>query len=127
MKEDVRFEDFEYSGDNESSSAMGGGSQNQLFDESFMMFKGSTVGNFFDFLRTKQNLFIDIDYEKKIVKIYKYKQEFIQLTTGNIQIKGTLTNQSSFVSFFFSGFKNETFFRQKKVCLKPVYPFSQKK
>lgn len=96
----IKFEDFEYKSDEEgsSSSSSSAKSQNQLFDETAILFNGNTVGNFFDYLREKQNLFIDVDYEKKIVKIYKYKQEFVQLTTGNIQIKGTLTDSSTQVT-----------------------------
>jgi len=96
----IKFEDFEYKSEEEGSSSASGSSksQNQLFDETAILFNGNTVGNFFDYLREKQNLFIDVDYEKKIVKIYKYKQEFVQLTTGNVQIKGTLADGNTQVT-----------------------------
>lgn len=92
----IKFEDFEYKGGSTDMGASASSStQNQLFDDTAILFNGNTVGNFFEFLRNKLNIFIDVDYEKKIVNVYKYKQEFVQLTTGNIQIKGSVSGNNS--------------------------------
>lgn len=72
--------------------------RNKFFDNVMLMYKGGTVGNFFEYLQEKLNVFIDVDYENKIVNISKYKQEFFQLTTGNVQISGTLGNADTQVT-----------------------------
>lgn len=73
----VDFEDFEVQ------------KSNRLFDEVNIAFKGTNVQEFFDYLSQKLNVYINVDYDSKIVRIHKYTKQFFQITIDNKVITGT--------------------------------------
>lgn len=65
-------------------------SNNRLFEDVFISYKGTNIQEFFDYLEQKLNVFIGVDYDSKIIRIHKYEKQFFQLIIDNKKITGTL-------------------------------------
>lgn len=63
-----------------------GTNDNKIFKETYINYKGNTVSSFFKYLEDKLNIFIDINYENKIVKIEKYQKQSFQLNISNLKM-----------------------------------------
>lgn len=71
---------------------------NRLFEDVYVSYKGTNVKEFFDFIEKKLNIYVDIDYDAKVVRIHKYKKHFFQLIVDNKDITGTIGSEDTGVT-----------------------------
>ena len=71
---------------------------NRLFEDVYVSYKGTNVKEFFDFIEKKLNIYVDIDYDAKVVRIHKYKKHFFQLIIDNKDITGTIGSEDTGVT-----------------------------
>lgn len=82
----VDFEDFEVQ------------KSNRLFEDVAIAFKGTSVSEFFKYLEQKLNVFVDVDYDSKIVRIHKYSKQFFQINVDNKVLTGTTGGEDTAVT-----------------------------
>ena len=70
----------------------------RLFQDVYISYKGTNVQEFLDYLGQKLNVFINIDYDSKIVRLHKYEKQFFQLIVDNKDITGTIGGEDTAVT-----------------------------
>lgn len=63
--------------------------------ETKINFKGNNVKDFLSYLENSFDLFIDVDYKRKIIYISKYKTEFFKVVPPNIDLSSSTANDTS--------------------------------
>lgn len=65
-------------------------SSNSMFDGKYTSFSGNNVSEFLTLLSNNFNLFIDVDYQNKLIVFSKLKGKVFHVFVNNINLSGTL-------------------------------------
>jgi hypothetical protein len=66
-----------------------------IFKNKFITFKGNNIANFLQLLSNNFNIFIDIDYDNKLIVFSKIKSKIYHVFVNNIQLSGQLQGEKS--------------------------------